>query len=60
MSLTQKGNTLNTLHNVIEKLKAFFAKYRIVITTTVVTALALDIITGLIFGFGGAALFALV
>lgn len=48
------------LYSLYEKLKAFFSKYKVVITTTVLTALALDIVTGIVFGFGGAALFALV
>lgn len=51
---------MNTLQTVYERIKAFFSKYKVVITTTVLTALALDIITGIIFGFGGAALFALI
>ena len=47
------------IKRLIGRIKEFIAKYKVVITTTVLTALILDVITGIVFGFGGAALFAL-
>jgi hypothetical protein len=40
------------------KLKAFIQRNKEAIGAATITALALDVITGIIFGFGGAALFA--
>lgn len=44
----------------LQKLLAFIKKQKVAIGTAALTALLLDIITGVIFGFGGAALFAAV
>lgn len=46
------------VRNTINRILDFLRKQKVAIGTAALTALLLDIITGVIFGFGGAALFA--
>jgi MFS superfamily sulfate permease-like transporter len=49
---------MSRVKSILDRLFAFIKAQKVVLTTTVLTALLLDVITGIIFGFGGAALFA--
>lgn len=51
---------MNRFKSLISRIIGFIKAQKVVLTTTVLTALLLDVITGVIFGFGGAALFAAV
>jgi hypothetical protein len=51
---------MNRLKSFLDHVIGFIKAQKVVLTTTVLTALLLDIVTGIIFGFGGAAIFAAV